>query len=316
VVSLVCTMRLVCVDEMTQVKMKKRKTNSNYIDRGKTLAESNKRPNVVPTAVAAPCNNHFKSQYRLFKYKITVPPKENDAKNRDDTNYTLDAMMMRNELCVLMFQEDYLDGLISYNGPAEPVSVAKIQFCTNLDTDAVAGKRKKGAQIVKAGSPVCTVTFNNGSSKQFCTPVGGQLLELNTSLEVNCNATSSNSTTSVGTAPVESLNFQQLKAAYVAVIMPNTIVPTLDLHPTWESLIQHMQETAANANVCFAFQKGECKRGDKCKFIHKAAAAKTIALVNAMDEDNETVSNISEVNRKRPREATDNPNDDVDDEDD
>jgi hypothetical protein len=258
---------------------KRRKTGGGgggYIDRGATLAESSRRPNVDPRSIALPVNNHFKSPYRLFKYKIAVPPltpaggngggegegeeggahgvRGIESNDKGEKRCVLDAMMLKNELCVLVFNEELLASLTATGD-----SIDRIQFTDSLETDGFSGKRKKGAQVLKAGSSICSVLLRSGDTVQCSTPVGGQLLEMNTAL-----------TAQIASSTDAVVSSASLRAAYVAIVMPNTIVPTLDGGSSWDALLQQMKD--ANTKVCFAFIRGECKRGDKCKFEHKEGA--------------------------------------------
>ena len=200
-----------------------------YVDRNAVLRESNRLPNVSQGIQAAPCVGKEKngSLERHFKHKLT---------DCDDCSPMLSAMVLNNDICVLVLESGARD-------------VRSIEFIVKADGNLISGKKKKGAKKLKAGSPIVLLNFIDGTSREYYTPIGGQLLETNMSLTTQPNL----------------LNDQPCGTGFIAVIYPDTELP---------SLTNGLSKRIANdeeirSNVCFAHRKGLCKRGDKCKFKHE-----------------------------------------------
>jgi hypothetical protein len=203
------------------------KRKSEYIDRGKQLSESSKKVNVMSNVVVRPCSAHFKLTESLFHYSLSVP----------ETSDTAIALVLLNEVCVLVLSDEFFRKW-------EGCMTISLQFPSSITTNKISGKRKKGAQVLKAGSVICSILVNGEQLIGIRTPVGGQLLEVNDDLLLNSN-----------------LEEMKLFQKYIAIIYPNTKIPTLE-HPNVEDLRRH------NPNVCHGWLNGKCKYGDKCKFEH------------------------------------------------
>jgi len=150
---------------------------------------------------------------------------------------------MFNEICVLMTKS--------------PLNAVSVQFADTVNAASFSGKQKKGAQTVKAGHIMCTVMVEGAEEPlQLRTPVGGKLLELNDLLALH----------------PEMLASHHNSSGFVAVIYPNTEIPSLAAGgcADYATLMERITgKTASNkGNVCFSFQKGNCTRGNKCKFSH------------------------------------------------
>ena len=207
----------------------KRGNHHVYVDRNAVLRDSNKLPNVLHGIQAAPCVGKEKngSLERHFKHKLT---------DSDDNSSMLSAMVLNNDICVLVLESG-------------AKNVLSIKFIVEADGNLISGKKKKGAKKIKAGSPILTVTFIDGTSKEYYTPIGGQLLETNTNLITQPNL----------------LSDQPCGTGFIAVLYPDTELPSLT-----NGLSKRIaNEEEIRSNVCFAFIKGLCKRGDKCKFKHE-----------------------------------------------
>jgi len=252
--------------------MGKRKT---YVDRTQALSAQARPANVMPGAAALPCDTTtVGSLERHFKLKLVAPAPPETAVVSDTPVVVLVAMVMQNELCVLMC--------------AAPLVATEVVFAVAADSDAISGKRKRGAKHVKAGTVVARATLADGTVRDLVTPVGGHLLETNDNLL---------------TTPAL-LATQPGGTGYVAVVYPDTDLPGLSGdRPSSSSSSSSSASSAsehANPNVCFAFLKvrpctfmlaahasarvlshpphhalhcsvfcqGTCKRGDKCKFEH------------------------------------------------
>lgn len=163
---------------------KKKKTShgsSSYIDRTQVLSNQNKLPNVTTETIAIELENKkcHNSIEKRFKYKLTQY-QESDNKSNE---LLLDAFVMHNEICVLMFTERQKQ-MISNND----LSKLQFSFNDNINTNNISGKLKKGASHIKAGDIIGKVVMNSidiseenslYTNMEFKSPVGGQLLELN-----------------------------------------------------------------------------------------------------------------------------------------
>lgn len=208
-----------------------KKRKAVYVDRSQALYDRNKMPNVLETIRALSCaSGKHCSLEKRFKYKLTV--------DNDDT--ILDAMVMHNEICVLM--------------PKTPRKCRRVEFHSSISTEEISGRQKKGAITIANGSVICSVFDENGSSVQLRTPVGGKLLEINDSLVQS----------------PELLESHYNSSGFIAIIYPNTEIPSPDGCPDYESLKQKVIEkiAASRDNKCHAFAAGNCSRGDACKFKH------------------------------------------------
>ena len=65
------------------------------------------------------------------------------------------------------------------------------------------------------------------------------------------------------------LRFQALGVGYIAVLLPDTQLPTPDKKENWETIQQNMKK---ETNICYAFIRGQCSRGESCKFQHQSFA--------------------------------------------
>lgn len=208
------------------------KRKRTYIDRSQVLSELSKPSNVMEGIVARACDTTtVGSLERHFKHKL-VANNEIQQTDNDTVVEVLTAMVMHNELCVLVCNE--------------PCRVDRMEYIIAADSDAISGKRKKGAKYVKSGRTIARITMADGSCKDLVTPVGGQLLETNDRLVDNPNL----------------LWDQPHGTGYVAVVYPDTDLPGLGDAPNAAA------EQHANPNVCFAYLRGKCTRGYSCKFDH------------------------------------------------
>ncbi len=202
------------------------------MDRNQILADSSKLPNILETTKAVSCeSNKHCSLEKRFKNKLTV----------DNDDFVMDAMVMHNDICVLMCKKS--------------MSVQSLNFPTSVHTENISGKQKKGAQNIKAGHIMCEVTLKDGLVCHLKTPVGGKLLEINEALLLNPSL----------------LETHHSSSGFIAIIYPNTEIPSLvnggcvDYH----SLLARINSKhAGKSNACFAFSKGNCTRGDSCRFEH------------------------------------------------
>lgn len=215
---------------MTGRNKNKRGNQHVYVDRNVVLRESNKLPNIALGIHAIPCIGREKtgSLERHFKHKLS---------DSDKNSPMLTAMVLNNDICILVIESDIQ-------------AIVSVCFCVEADSDSISGKKKKGAKKIKANSPILKLNFTNGSTIEYLTPVGGQLLETNLNLLLHPNL----------------LLEQPCGAGFVAVIYPDTEIPSLTNGLTRTS----SSDLDIKSNICFSFVKGLCRRGDGCKFSHDA----------------------------------------------
>lgn len=196
----------------------------------------------------------------------------------------LDVLVLDNNICILALKDPVLD------------CIKNIQFSSSLDTDNVSGRMKKGAMRVQAGAILCTVwmmghsrdaddadvklldsntnsTSSTSSSTeddnvrtgvrslQLISPIGGKLLELNTSL-------------------LEPAHYQLLTSiksynheGYIGVLYPDTELPSLTGYRDSDSLLSSYRHPSRAPGVCYEFLSGVCKRGSLCRFKHVSSEA-------------------------------------------
>ena len=266
---------------MVEKRGKKRGGAASYVNRNQQLSESKKLPNVLQKAIAVPYEKPKMHGYiSRFEYRLTVSGEPD----------ILDALVLGNGVCVLVLKQPISGG-----------AIRSVTFSDNFrTTDNISGKMKKGATLVKAGAEVCTLMFSvatlhateaSGSPAgnvnypsnltlpgaisdhndeaaidlanekeytclKFRTPVGGKVLEINDVISRDFSL-------------LQSLtDFDQ--SGYVCVIYPNTEIPRADGPRNWEMLVDQVQHNLIMKNLCFAFVKGNCTKGDSCKFVHEA----------------------------------------------
>lgn len=188
----------------------------------------------------------------------------------------LDVLVLDNNICILVLKDPVLD------------CIKNIQFSSTLDTDNVSGRMKKGAMRVQAGAVLCTIWMIDHShdeadadvklldsntnstsstteddnvrigvrSLQLISPIGGKLLELNTSL-------------------LEPAHYQLLTSiksynheGYIGVLYPDTELPSLTGYRDSDSLLSSYRHPSRVPGVCYEFLSGACKRGSLCRFKH------------------------------------------------
>lgn len=165
-----------------------------------------------------------------------------------------------------------LQALILDNGIS--ILVAPASFCKErlqgnafdikllLYSATMSGKQKKGAQRIHAGTIMCTIKMecieNDGtissSSYDLISPIGGKLLEVNEGLLDN----------------KQLLSHENYGTGYIAIVFPEEEIPSIDGCKDFDALAQKIsnQQQSKMSRVCYAWQKGECTRGDTCKFNH------------------------------------------------
>lgn len=174
------------------------------------------------------------SDERLFKYKLQ------DSNNNVEV---LDCYIMNNSVCVVKLSAQFQYEIKSFT------------YLVDYNEDDVQGKKKKSAIKLQPGSPICHVTTTSGESLELCSPVGGQLLEVNNRFQ----------------SQPELLLDKTNQSSYIAIIFPNVTFPDFSICDESSSLVinELLGNKRGGERVCFDWMKFKtCSRGDKCKFLH------------------------------------------------
>lgn len=221
-----------------------KKQKVDNVDKGSKVFDLRKLPNVMPDTVALECHRDRKYTFACkFSHRLSVPQSLN----------VLDAIVLQNGICVLISKVPL-------------TNVQQIEFGTKLNTDGISGRQKKGALKLRAGAVICTITYVDGSVVELLAPVGGKLLELN---EIVCQRP-------------ELLSLKFDSEGYLAVVYPDTEIPSLDGYPDYKSLAGSFAHKNVEKGVCFDFQNGTCTRGDSCRFKHRLVESTTIDPVEVV----------------------------------
>lgn len=164
------------------------------------------------------------------------------------SSFVLDTFVMDNGICVLTIPERIVNEKLKFN---------KFELLILCNSAHVSGKQKKGAQNIHAGNVILSINIASTESIPACsidlvTPIGGKLLEVNDNLNLNPRL----------------LIDESQGAGYVAILFPENEIPSIDGCTDFEALKEKMRFKSTMSRVCYAWQKGECNRGDSCKFSH------------------------------------------------
>lgn len=221
---------------------KKQKVDND--EKGPKVVDLRRLPNVMPDTIALACQRDRKYTFACkFSHRLSVPQSPN----------VLDAIVLQNGICVLISK-------------VPMTNVQQIEFCAKLNTDGISGRQKKGALKLRAGVVICTVSFTDGSVVELLAPVGGKLLELN---DMVCQKP-------------ELLSLKYDSEGYLAVLYPDTEIPTLDGYPDYKALAGSFAHKNIEKGVCFDFQNGTCTRGDSCRFKHRIVESTVVDPVDVV----------------------------------
>eukprot|EP00602_Paraphysomonas_sp_CaronLab_P004090 CAMPEP_0185023734 /NCGR_PEP_ID=MMETSP1103-20130426/6372_1 /TAXON_ID=36769 /ORGANISM="Paraphysomonas bandaiensis, Strain Caron Lab Isolate" /LENGTH=217 /DNA_ID=CAMNT_0027556465 /DNA_START=61 /DNA_END=711 /DNA_ORIENTATION=+ len=194
-----------------------------HFDRSEVLSSLAKKPNISCNVSVVSISGGMGYYERHFTHKLCV----------DDDAY-LDAMVMKNGICVLFY--------------GNPLVASCLKFPIGVET--MSGRRKKGARKIKADTVVCEATLPDGNVLEMRTPVGGQLLEVNDLLIESS----------------EKLGDMRSGERYIAVIYPDTEIPSANQSiGEWRAVQEAMMK---RSNICYSWLRGNCHRGSSCKFEH------------------------------------------------
>jgi len=171
---------------------KKRKVG--YIDRAVIIENQTKRQEVVEGARPLPVSSKINTYERFFTHKL--------AKCEGGEDGYCEAYVMQNEICVVVSPE--ISGSLVVDG----ITFANAAI---LGSDKISGKRKKGAWKCAAGALLCTLRLADGSTRELRTPIGGQVLEVNTNVQADPTL----------------LQRSRIGDGFLAVIYPSTKLPKL-----------------------------------------------------------------------------------------
>lgn len=164
-------------------------------------------------------HQNFIERYFIQKFQI------NAAEHND-----ICVLVHSNRLCVIALAP-------SHPVVCDKIKIEKINFQISKNTNRLenktSGKRKRNAQTLVKGAPICFIECANGKRYTISTPVPGKLLEVNDQLP---------------TSPeVLQFSFQDnyFKQCYIAIILPNYKIPIEDLTKDLISLDEY-QEAISN----------------------------------------------------------------------
>ena len=144
--------------------------------------------------------------------------------------------VMPNNICMLVLPE--------------PTSTSHFTYSIT-NKELLSGKKKKGATNIKADSVLASLSCIDGTIKEIRSPIGGSILELNDTLTINPSY----------------LNEEPLGRGYLAILLPDTTIPSPDNGINWDDVKVEM--SLKGSNICYAWLKGNCHRGNSCRFEHK-----------------------------------------------
>lgn len=286
---------------------------------------------VLPVHVAQ-CVKSKGSYERFFEYKFeslpAVPPpsgsgeEEGEGGNvdnaaRSQTHYTgtLNALVMLNSICVLVAgeageqgQRKRQQGQKDLEAGKEPMwsnkCLQSITFEANditgdmeFSTDAISGKRKKGAIKIQAGASICRFAYTDGTLRSMVSPVSGHVLEMNT-LQLSQDPTLVHS--------------QPFGCGYIAVILPED-----DLLPTLEQSMGIGENASAGIAVTVADKETGTVGSTSSSFLFSKSNLKRDHVVEGSDDwgrtivdaghvaraegDNEDVADAQSQNKSQPK---------------
>jgi hypothetical protein len=277
----------------------------NTGEMGHTSKASRTKASLLPCRIRLTCKNKGEGLYeRFFEYKFEAQQKIPDSANSNTNNTevakdsegctgVLNCLVLANSICVLTspYESDHTSAITSVSFHSATGSVSGL----DLSTDAISGKKKKGARKITAGHTMCTFHYDDGSNRKMITPVGGQVLELNNE--------------QLQSTPLL-IQSEPLGRGHIAVILPESdLLPSLEdqrenenengkqkqpvigkeygeIFSLGKGKVYNDNNNNNNSNdndnqeggkkrkaaqgkgPCFAFSKGSCLRGEKCMFLH------------------------------------------------
>ena len=186
-----------------------------------------------------PCTKLHRFDNDNFKYMI------NSTVEAD----LLTCCVLPNNICVLRLNTTLIRQLYG-----DEVQIEAFKYIVNFNQDNIKGKRKKSASKLKNNDYICEIKLNNNIILKCKTPIGGQLLELNTH-ETWIN---------------QSISNFKIQNSYIAIIFPTITLPDFDLiDETATTIIRDiLQPITYTKKVCYDYMKGTCDRGSNCRFTH------------------------------------------------
>lgn len=229
----------------------------------------------IPNVLALPCDRVRQlSSERRFKCRVTDPTakslgsllRNSTLENQTSSIYhlLLDALVSDNNICALQLPVHQY----AFLSEEVDLSTIAINFPDTVTGGMISGKNKKGAKNVLAGDVIAELDLSWKCSKnssivavkvKLLTPIQGRVLELNDGLK----------------SEFAGRIFQYgATETYIAILqsdVPDLLINTKDT--------ENMAVAKKNG-ICFAWTKGQCKRGEACKFLHPVAS-----IINQVDEN-------------------------------
>lgn len=214
--------------EAIQQPKKRQKTS-------KSAAKSNKLLYLPELQIHYYDRYDFLSVERRFKCEYSVPQSWTDT--TDTVN--LKVMVLDNKISILVLPF--------------PIPASRFVYLDKFIEMIVSGKQKKGSKSIDASNEVATLIHHpTGRSISLRSPIAGRIMELNDTLVTE---SSLEAVTRLTTAEIVGEGFIAVIASEAPRILKN--------HP--EGAVAQPVE---RDRVCFAWLKGECMRGNNCRFEH------------------------------------------------
>lgn len=207
--------------------------------------------------VAMKCNKAaFTAAERRFKYKLQSPPVATDQIYE---RIILDAWVLSNDICILT---SFI-----------PLQVDSVDF-SFLYEDLGTNKKGKPNDIeIVANDVVCKVQIDD-RLVQLCSPILGRVLETNEKLVADPTILSSHPSSN----------------GFIAIL--SSTVPSLIDRCGINVLRRYNRGELSR--LCYSWVKGNCFRGDACKFFHPSTESDLSLSVAGIEEECDEVVLSSE----------------------
>lgn len=191
---------------------------------------------IAPGLQCVPCDRDasLKNEKR-FKWRLCLP----DEVKATFPSLVADAWVLDNNICVIAMQKG--------------LDVKQVTY-PSLSVDGVYGKQKKGAMRIQALQTICIVTTQDDRELELVSPISGRILEMNDRLQ-----------------STPSLLQSRPGAEGYLLLLSSDVPKLLDKAAGAITSLDELLDPKKQ-NVCFAWSKGSCSRGDICKYEHPRLA--------------------------------------------
>jgi hypothetical protein len=172
--------------------------------------------------------NRFAFTHFQKRFKFCLRASVTDS----EKTIILNAFVLDNNLCLLVFPSPLTVMSLTYD----------VQFLESTD-----GNIKKPSVNLSALDTIATVSTPDGQSIELKSPIQGKLLEINSSIRNQ----------------ITSPQLMQ-ESTYVAVLQ--SYVP--EIVERCGISVLSMQSNFSIEQLCYSWIKGNCARGDQCKYLH------------------------------------------------